>query len=139
MVTKCDMCKEDATWVRLTQFCGDHFFCTKCAEKEKNFKKEDPSYFFWETIKVYMKRENKMSNKKVSKITGKIKDINYISNVKMTKTLNKDSFQVLAKVELTVIPEAMQDFINLSGNKAVEKIYRTIGKAVIDKIKSDGK
>jgi hypothetical protein len=40
---------------------------------------------------------------------------------------------------LTVIPEAMQDFINLSGNKAVEKIYRTIGKAVIDKIKSDGK
>ena len=41
---------QPATWMRYTQFCGNHPFCEECAHKEKDFGKEDPSYFFWEKL-----------------------------------------------------------------------------------------
>jgi hypothetical protein len=44
-------CSKNATYVRRTQFSGDHYFCTDCAKKEKDFAKEDSSYFVWEKIK----------------------------------------------------------------------------------------
>jgi len=31
----CIVCGEDTTWIRRTQFAGDHFFCTKCAKKNQ--------------------------------------------------------------------------------------------------------
>jgi len=44
----CIECNEKfATYVRYTQFSGDHYFCTKCAKKETDFNK-DSSSFFWE-------------------------------------------------------------------------------------------
>lgn len=45
----CD-CGQPAVWVRRTQFSGDHPFCDEHARKEKNFGKEDPSYFFWQEV-----------------------------------------------------------------------------------------
>jgi hypothetical protein len=52
-------CEELATYIRCTQFAGDHPYCTKHAKLEKDFKKEDPSYFFWQTIKAYNKKKEK--------------------------------------------------------------------------------
>lgn len=44
----CIQCNEKiATYVRHTQFSGDHYYCTKCAKKETDFNK-DSSSFFWE-------------------------------------------------------------------------------------------
>ncbi len=39
-----------ATWVRRTQFSGDHYFCTRHAKREANFGMKDPSYFVWEKL-----------------------------------------------------------------------------------------
>ena len=47
---ECLECGEDATWIRVTQFAGNHPFCTKHAKLEKGFKKQD-STFFWRKIK----------------------------------------------------------------------------------------
>jgi hypothetical protein len=48
---KCCGCKDkSASWVRHTQFAGNHPFCNDCAPNEKDFK-EDDSYKFWENIK----------------------------------------------------------------------------------------
>ncbi len=44
------VCEKPATWVRRTQFVGDHSFCAKCAKQENDFGKSDPSYFFWEKV-----------------------------------------------------------------------------------------
>lgn len=46
----CDNCKSSATWKRNTQFSGIHFFCDVCAKAEKDFGKEDSSYFSWEKL-----------------------------------------------------------------------------------------
>lgn len=46
----CDLCANAASWVRSTQFSGDHYFCDSCAQKEENFGQENPSYFFWEKL-----------------------------------------------------------------------------------------
>lgn len=44
-------CEKPATWIRHTQFSGDHPFCIEHARKEENFKdKKGDSYFFWEKI-----------------------------------------------------------------------------------------
>lgn len=43
-------CAKPATWVRSTQFSGDHPFCDACAQKENDFGQSDPSYFVWEKI-----------------------------------------------------------------------------------------
>ena len=48
---KCFRCKDPAKWMRFTQFSGDHPFCTKHAKQEPDFKKSDPSYFFWDKLK----------------------------------------------------------------------------------------
>jgi hypothetical protein len=47
---QCDECDQLATWVRRTQFAGNHFFCTTHAMKEANFGQEDDSCFFWEDL-----------------------------------------------------------------------------------------
>lgn len=45
---KCCECKSaQATWFRVTQFAGQHPFCETCAKKERDFKKDGGSYFFW--------------------------------------------------------------------------------------------
>jgi hypothetical protein len=44
-------CGKQATWIRHTQFAGDHPFCTECAEKEKDFGKDDDCTI-WEDIKL---------------------------------------------------------------------------------------
>jgi hypothetical protein len=46
----CLECLRPAVWVRHTQFSGNHPFCEEHAQKEKNFGKEDPSYFFWRRL-----------------------------------------------------------------------------------------
>lgn len=43
---KCDCCDEKATWVRCTQFAGNHFFCDLHALQEEDFGQSD-SYSFW--------------------------------------------------------------------------------------------
>ena len=44
---KCIYCATKATWFRVTQFAGEHPFCEQCASKQKDFKKDGGSYFFW--------------------------------------------------------------------------------------------
>jgi len=44
---KCLDCKQDAVWVRRTQFAGNHPFCDDHARKEKDFKEDGGSYFYW--------------------------------------------------------------------------------------------
>jgi len=46
----CLECTQPATWVRHTQFSGDHPFCEEHARQEKDFGQEDPSYFYWRKI-----------------------------------------------------------------------------------------
>lgn len=46
------VCKNSITWIRHTQFAGDHYFCTQHAKQEKNFGQEDSSYFYWEKLAV---------------------------------------------------------------------------------------
>ena len=43
---KCDVCDENASWVRCTQFAGDHYFCDLHALQQKDFGQDD-SYAFW--------------------------------------------------------------------------------------------
>ena len=46
----CLECEKPAAWVRHTQFSGDHPYCEEHAHKEKDFGKEDPSYFVWRRV-----------------------------------------------------------------------------------------
>lgn len=50
----CCICGEPATWVRSTQFAGDHPYCTIHAKKEDDFGEEDDSTFWIdvESLKV---------------------------------------------------------------------------------------
>lgn len=43
-------CGEPATWIRQTQFSGNHPFCAPCAQKEGDFGKEISGQFFWGQI-----------------------------------------------------------------------------------------
>jgi hypothetical protein len=43
---KCIRCDEKATWVRMTQFAGNHFFCDLHALQEEDFGQSD-SHSFW--------------------------------------------------------------------------------------------
>lgn len=45
-------CRDCVAWVRRTQFAGDHYFCAKHAEEQKDFGKEDPSYFYWKKLDI---------------------------------------------------------------------------------------
>lgn len=46
----CMMCGKPATWVRSTQFAGDHPFCEEHAKQESDFCDND-SYTFWYEVK----------------------------------------------------------------------------------------
>ena len=46
---KCSYCEEQATWIRHTQFAGDHPFCEKHAKLEADFNDSD-SYLDWEEL-----------------------------------------------------------------------------------------
>jgi hypothetical protein len=46
----CEVCDQPPTWVRRTQFSGNHFFCTTHAQQEEDFGQGDDSYFFWEDL-----------------------------------------------------------------------------------------
>lgn len=52
MIEKCLECDERATWMRSTQFAGDHPYCEKHAKLEKDFGEND-SYGFWYEIKNF--------------------------------------------------------------------------------------
>ena len=45
--TKCYWCDKPATWMRYTQFAGNHPFCDKHAELETDFNDGD-----WESLKM---------------------------------------------------------------------------------------
>ena len=42
-------CGAYATWIRCTQFAGDHYFCDLHAKAEKGFGENNSSYFYWTT------------------------------------------------------------------------------------------
>lgn len=47
-------CSKRATWVRMTQFAGNHYFCTAHAKKESDFrggKGSDNDSYFWKRCK----------------------------------------------------------------------------------------
>ena len=50
MNDKCLECDEPASWIRHTQFAGNHPYCDKHARQEKDFGEND-SYTFWEELK----------------------------------------------------------------------------------------
>lgn len=47
-------CFEDADWVRVTQFAGDHPYCDLHARQEEDFGKKDDSYFFWVSVGEFL-------------------------------------------------------------------------------------
>jgi hypothetical protein len=47
---QCDECEQPAAWVRRTQFAGNRYFCVAHAQREEDFGRDDPSYFFWERL-----------------------------------------------------------------------------------------
>lgn len=46
MMHKCLECGAEATWVRSTQFAGEHPYCDQHAKQESDFKQSD-SYTYW--------------------------------------------------------------------------------------------
>lgn len=50
IVGYCNVCDKPATWIRSTQFAGDHPFCSEHAKKEGDFGQSDDSYFYWYEI-----------------------------------------------------------------------------------------
>lgn len=46
----CSCLINSPAWVRCTQFSGDHYYCNSCANKQIDFMKEDPSYFYWRKV-----------------------------------------------------------------------------------------
>ena len=49
---KCAICDEPATWIRYTQFAGNHPFCDKHAELESDFNDGD-----WEKLDDVLQQE----------------------------------------------------------------------------------
>ena len=47
---KCVECDKPATWMRCTQFAGDHPYCEYHAKLEPDFEDSD-SYHFWKELK----------------------------------------------------------------------------------------
>ena len=50
MVEKCIECGEPATYIRSTQFAGDHPYCSYHAEKQSDFYSQPDSYSYWYKI-----------------------------------------------------------------------------------------
>mgnify|MGYP001023300855 CR=1 FL=1 len=55
---KCIKCGLPATYIRYTQFAGNHPFCTSCAKEEKDFNRYD-NYKQWEKIKMKKNKKEK--------------------------------------------------------------------------------
>ena len=49
------ICSQSASWVRSTQFAGDHPFCDLHALIEEDFGEEGDSYSFWKEIEMEKK------------------------------------------------------------------------------------
>jgi hypothetical protein len=49
MNEQCIMCDKPATWIRYTQFAGDHPFCEGHAQQESDFNDSD-SYLYWKEL-----------------------------------------------------------------------------------------
>jgi len=50
MKENCIECEKPATWVRCTQFAGDHPYCEEHARLESDFNDSD-SYLYWTELK----------------------------------------------------------------------------------------
>ena len=49
MNEQCIVCDKPATWIRYTQFAGDHPFCEEHARQESDFDDSD-SYLYWKEL-----------------------------------------------------------------------------------------
>ena len=47
MYEKCIECSEPATWIRSTQFAGDHPYCEHHAMQQSDWEDEPDSYSYW--------------------------------------------------------------------------------------------
>ena len=54
---KCIECEAVATWIRYTQFAGNHPFCDKHAWLEPNFDGDPDSYSDWERLEDIKEQE----------------------------------------------------------------------------------
>ena len=52
VIKQCAVCDQPATWMRYTQFAGNHPFCDKHAEMESDFENGD-----WEKLDVVLQQE----------------------------------------------------------------------------------
>ena len=52
VIKHCSLCEQPATWIRYTQFAGDHPFCDKHAELESDFNDGD-----WERLDDVLQQE----------------------------------------------------------------------------------
>ena len=50
LIDTCIECDKPATWVRSTQFAGEHPYCDQHAQEEEDFLLND-SYTFWYNVK----------------------------------------------------------------------------------------
>ena len=89
-----DQCDEPATWIRHTQFSGDHPFCTKHAKKEKDFGESD-SYKDWAKIP---KNQVAPPKPKVVKLSNVITDLE--AEAKRIKNLPSENLGPTAQVEI---------------------------------------
>lgn len=47
---KCAICDKKPSWVRRTQFAGNHYFCATHAEKESDFGDNSSNNMFWQNL-----------------------------------------------------------------------------------------
>ena len=47
IILTCCECDQPATWMRSTQFAGDHPYCTEHAKQEPDFLDPPDSYCYW--------------------------------------------------------------------------------------------
>lgn len=46
VIPSCSECERPATWIRSTQFAGDHPYCDEHAKEQNDFQQND-SYAYW--------------------------------------------------------------------------------------------
>ena len=49
---KCEMCGKKPSWVRRTQFAGNHYFCSTHAEAEEDFGDNSSNNMFWQSLEA---------------------------------------------------------------------------------------
>ena len=47
---KCEICGKKPSWVRRTQFAGNHYFCATHAEEESDFGDNSSNNMFWQNL-----------------------------------------------------------------------------------------